>query len=125
MTEDTTRTLNDRVHDLAAEAGAVSKANVFDGGRMFTITMPGRGSVACSYEWGDDEDQIITILRAKMSAAGMLTTKHEFVLDYGNGNVATIWAADAQQAVRLASRGTPETITDLTTGESKAWVDAG
>lgn len=118
----TPRTLRERVFDLATEAGATFAAQTFEGGQYFTVTKPGIGSVRVAYEWGDDEQQIIEIMREKMDAAGMLAARHEFLLDFGGGRSVRIWARDEREAVRIAMQGEPEEITDLTTGESKAWV---
>jgi len=115
-------TLRERIDTLATEARATVKVNQFDGGLIFTITAPGIGAVATTAEWGDDDDLVIEDLKGRMSRAGMLEPKHEFLLDYGSGRTARIWAPSERSAVRLAAQGEPESITDLTTGESKAWV---
>lgn len=123
MTGTEQRSLRDRVHDLATEAGCTFSVNQFDGGQFYQITQPGKGSVAASYEWGDDPDQIIAILRAKMIAAGMIgAVKHEYLLDFGSGRTARLWAPDERAAIRLAGQGEPESITDMTTGEAHDWV---
>lgn len=115
-------TLSERINDLATEAKATVKTNTCEAGLIYTITSPGVGSVSITAEWGDDEDAILSALRSKMLAAGMFAPKHEYLLDYGSGQTARIWAPSERQAVRMAMRGEPETITDLTTGEVKAWV---
>lgn len=114
--------MRDRVHDLATSVGATFSASQFDGGVFYQVTMPGKGSVAISFEWGDDPDRVIEVLKGKMSAAGMLTVRRQYLLDFGGGKTATIWAADEQQAVRLVGQGEPESITDLATGDSHQWV---
>lgn len=118
-----TRSLRDRVHDLATSASCTFSVNQFEGGQAYIVTQPGKGSVMASYEWGDDPDQIIDILRAKMSAAGMIgQVRHQYLLDFGGGRTATLWAPDERHAIRLAGQGEPESITDLTTGTAVKWT---
>lgn len=115
-------TLQDRIEDLATEVKATVKTNTCEAGLIYTVTSPGIGSVQVTAEWGDEEDAVLEVLRSKMIGAGMFQTKHEYLLDYGSGMTARIWAPSERQAVRMAMRGEPETITDLSTGEVKAWV---
>jgi hypothetical protein len=114
--------LNERIDALATEVKATVTTNTCEAGLIYTLTSPGVGSVRVTAEWGDDDDAIIEHLRNKMVAAGFFQTKHEYLLDYGSGRQARIWAPSERQAVRMASQGEPESITDLTTGESKAWI---
>jgi len=115
-------TLNERINDLAAEAKATVTVNTCEAGLIYTISTPGLPSVRTTAEWGDDEDAVLNDLRIRMDEAGMFTPKHEYLLDYGSGRTARIWALSEKQAIRVASQGEPESITDLTTGEVKAWV---
>lgn len=114
--------LNERIADLVVEVKATVTVNTCEAGLIYTVTSPGVGSVRVTAEWGDDDDAVIAVLRSKMVGAGMFQPKHEYLLDYGSGRQARIWAPSERQAVRMASQGEPETITDLTTGETKAWV---
>lgn len=114
--------LQERIEALAVEVKATVTANTCEAGIIYTITAPGVGSVRTTAEWGDEEDAIIENLRSKMVGAGMFQPKHEYLLDYGSGQTARIFAPSERQAVRMAMRGEPETITDLSTGEVKAWV---
>lgn len=117
------RSLRDAIHDMATSVGAVFATDQYDGGQRYTITMPGQGSVAVSADWGDDPQQIVEILRSKMQAAGWGTVlRHQYLLDFGGGRTALLWAPDERTAVRLAGQGEPESVTDLSTGESHEWT---
>lgn len=116
--------LRDEVHELATTVGATFDIRTTENGKAIIIALPGVGSVLVHADWDDDRDQIIGALKTKMTAAGMLAIKHEYLLDFGSGRTATIWAPSEKAAIRLAGQGEPEMITDLTTGESKAWVVA-
>jgi hypothetical protein len=115
-------TLNERIAELVVEATATVTVNTCEAGLIYTITSPGVSSVRITAEWGDDEDAVINDLRIRMDEAGMFLPRHEYLLDYGSGRTARIRAQSERQAIRIASQGEPESITNLTTGEIKAWV---
>jgi hypothetical protein len=120
-------TIRDEVAELAAKVGGTHRVSQFDGGLNAEITVPGKGSVSQSIEWGE-ENVLIGLLTQKMTERGWIEQRRRsYRLEYESGQTLTILAFDPAQAVKLAGRGQPEAITDLTTldavaGPSLDWV---
>jgi hypothetical protein len=113
-------TLAVRVNRFATEVGGKIDTSSYDCGTQYRLTLPGKGTVSVSVDCGDDID-IVAALRTQLMERGFDQRKRAFRLEYASGQTITVQALDATQAVRLAGRGQPEQITDLSGVD--AWID--
>lgn len=119
----TERLTSDRLSELAAQIGGtprLSKTN--DDTFLLEITAPDGQVFDQEQDVYDDEDDAVAALVDTLSEAGFVVTlpereeqrRHEYRLTFSGGAQATLKAHSATEAVRLAGRGQPEQITDLT-----------
>lgn len=119
----TERSISERLAELAAQVGGTPELRRTDVGWHIKIT-DAEGQVFDVIEEGLDDiegDPLVTV-STLLNAEGWTTTvpareeqrRHDYRLTFSGGDMATIKATSASEAVRLAGRGQPEQVADLT-----------
>lgn len=120
----TERLTSDRLSELAAQIGGTPRLtktseDVF----LLEITAPDGALFDAEQDVYDEQDDAVAVLAQTMVEAGYFNVtvpereeqrRHEFKMTFSGGAQAVLKAHSATEAVRLAGRGQPEEIIDLT-----------